>query len=114
MASINRTYKTFNRAASEPKSVDRLAKTLIGIWNDVRHRYLFKFSPYQVYLCILLTHIYILYTFILLQIVRVCTYIHYILFVIYFNYTYVSYNQYILLLVYIINEVGSVAVSVGS
>lgn len=50
MASINRTYKTFNRAASEPKSVDRLAKTLIGIWNDVRHRYLFKFSPYQVYL----------------------------------------------------------------
>lgn len=101
MASINRTYKTFNRAASEPKSVDRLAKTLIGIWNDVRHRYLFKFSPYQVYLCILLTHIYTLYIY--------STYIHYI-FVIYFNYTYV------ILLVYIniINEVGSVAVSVGS
>ena len=54
MASINRTFKTFNPAASEPKSFDRLAKTLIGTWNDVRHRY-FKAtsSPNRVYLCIL-------------------------------------------------------------
>lgn len=27
MASINKTYKTFNPAASEPKSDDRLAKS---------------------------------------------------------------------------------------
>lgn len=76
MASINRTYKTFNRAASEPKSVDRLAKTLIGIWNDVRHRYLFKFSPNQVYLCLLFysADSYTL-SFILLQIEYVCAYI---------------------------------------
>lgn len=64
--------------------------------------------------CILLTHIDTLYIYTVTN----CTYIHYI-FVIYFNYTYVSYQlviNNIIIGIYhgIINEVGSVAVSVGS
>ncbi len=66
--------------------------------------------------CILLTHIDTLYIYTVTN----CTYIHYIhyIFVIYFNYTYVSYQLVInnIIGIYhgIINEVGSVAVSVGS